>query len=186
MIISFDNKFRFFRRKYRKAEFNNIERLAESDPNEMWAKLKKLNNPPSSKVVLEIVREDGTISNDIKEILKRWHNDIGRLFSGLRNNPEFAYDDKFYEEIVEKKNEFQNLAPEQQDQQSRYDGNELNQNISFEELSKAIHKAKLKKAFIDIPNEAVKNTNAKRLLHNFFQLCFSSGLSPTEWLTFSK
>ena len=147
----------------------------------MWAKLKKLNNPPSSKVVLEIVREDGTISNDIKEILKRWHNDIGRLFSGLRNNPEFAYDDKFYEEIIEKKNEFENLAPEQQDQQSMYDGNELNQNISFEELSKAIHKAKLKKAFIEIPNEAVKNVNAKRLLHNFFQLCFTSGLSPTEW-----
>ena len=178
---TFDNKFRFFKRKYRKAEFKNIERLAESDPNEMWAKLKKLNNPPSSKVVLEIVREDGTISNDIKEILKRWHNDIGRLFSGLRNNPEFAYDDKFYEEIIEKKNEFENLAPEQQDQQSMYDGNELNQNISFEELSKAIHKAKLKKAFIEIPNEAVKNVNAKRLLHNFFQLCFTSGLSPTEW-----
>ena len=57
----------------------------------------------------------------------------------------------------------------------------MNKNISFEELSKAVDRAKLKKAFIEIPNEAVKNTNAKRLLHNFFQLCFTSGLSPTEW-----
>ena len=147
----------------------------------MWAKLKKLNNPPSTNAVLEIVREDGSISNDIKEILNRWHKDIGKLFSGLRDNPEFAFDDEFYEEVIEKKNEFENLAPEQQNQHSKYDSNELNMNISYDELSKAIDKAKIKKAFIDIPNEAVKNINAKKLLHNFFQLCFNSGLSPTEW-----
>ena len=162
-------------------EFENIEKLAESDPSAMWAKIKKLSDPPSTKAVLEIVREDGTISNDIQEILQRWHADIGRLFSGLKDNPEFAFDDKFYEEIIEKKNEFEKLAPEQQDQDSKYDSNDLNENISFDEVSKAIDKAKLKKAFIEIPNEAVKNKNAKILLFNFFQLCFASGLSPTDW-----
>ena len=103
------------------------------------------------------------------------------MFSGLKDNPEFAFDDKFYEEIIEKKNEFEKLAPEQQDQDSKYDSNDLNENISFDEVSKAIDKAKLKKAFIEIPNEAVKNKNAKILLFNFFQLCFASGLSPTDW-----
>ena len=178
---TFDSKFRYFKRKYKKAEFESIEKLAESDPNEMWSKLKKLSNPPSSKAVLEIVREDGTISNDVKEVLKRWHEDIGKLFSGLRENPEFAFDNDFYEEIIEKKNEFENLAPEQQDQQSDFNSSDLNKNISYDEVSRAIDKSKLKKAYIEIPNEAVKNENAKKLLHNFFQLCFSSGLSPTEW-----
>ena len=80
----------------------------------MWAKLKKLSNPPSTRAALEIVREDGYISTDMKEILKRWHSDISRLFSGLRENPDFAFDDAFYDEVVDKKNEFEALSPEDQ------------------------------------------------------------------------
>ena len=34
---------------------------------------------------------------------------------------------------------------------------------------------------IKLPNEAIKNQNAKLLFFKFFQLCFSSGLNPTEW-----
>ena len=71
----------------------------------MWAKLKKLSNPTSTKAVLEIVRADETISNDKKEVLKRWHTDISNLFSGLRNNPDFPFNDNFYQEILDKKNE---------------------------------------------------------------------------------
>ena len=48
-------------------------------------------------------------------------------------------------------------------------------------MSKAIDKLKFHKAYLDIPNEAMKNDNAKRLLQNFFNLCFISGLSPTDW-----
>ena len=103
------------------------------------------------------------------------------LFSGLRENPDFAFDDLFYEEILEKKQEFEALSPEDQEQQSEYNSEMLNKNLSFDEVSKAIDKAKFKKAYLDIPNEAVKNANAKILFHKFFQLCFISGLSPTEW-----
>jgi hypothetical protein len=52
----------------------------------MWSSLKKLNNPPSSRVALEIVREDDSISRDLKEILERWLKDISNLFSGIREN----------------------------------------------------------------------------------------------------
>ena len=69
----------------------------------MWKKLKQLSNPPSTRAALEIVREDKSISNDIQEILQRWHKDIANLFSGLRDNPEFAFDDNFYDEILQKK-----------------------------------------------------------------------------------
>ena len=117
----------------------------------------------------------------MKEILKRWHSDISRLFSGLRENPEFAFDDAFYDEVVDKKNEFEALSPEEQEQLGDYDSESLNVNLTFDEVSKAIDKAKLKKAYLDIPNEAVKNENAKILFHKFFQLCFISGLNPSEW-----
>ena len=178
---TFDSKFRFFKRKHKKSEFDNLEKLAETNPNEMWSKLKKLSNPSSTQAALEIVKDDGTISHDIKEILKRWHDDIGKLFSGFRENPEFAFDDEFYENILEKKAEFENLTADMQDEQCSFDNKPLNESISFNEVSIAIDKAKLRKAFIDIPNEAIKNDNAKLLLHKFFQLCFISGLSPSEW-----
>ena len=51
----------------------------------------------------------------------------------------------------------------------------------FTEVSKAIDRAKLGKAYLEIPNDAMKNKNAKILFHKFFNLCFLSGLNPSEW-----
>ena len=76
----------------------------------MWAKLKGLCNPPSTRAALEIVRADGSINTDMQEILERWYRDIGRLFSGVRDNPEMVFNDEFYQEILDKKREFDNLS----------------------------------------------------------------------------
>ena len=67
----------------------------------------------------------------------------------------------FYDEIVSKKNEFEALFPEEHEQLGDYNSESLNVNLTYDEVSKAIDKAKLKKAYLDIPNEAVKNENAK-------------------------
>ena len=76
----------------------------------MWQKLKKFGDLPSSKAVLEIIRDDDSISSDIQEILTKWYSDIGNLFSGIRENPELG--DLFYEEIKAKKRELENISPE--------------------------------------------------------------------------
>ena len=57
----------------------------------------------------------------------------------------------------------------------------INSEINYDEVSVAIEKSKLKKAYLAIPNEALKNTNAKLLLTKFFNLCFISGSNPTDW-----
>ena len=178
---TFDCKFRFFKRKHKKQQLFDLERDSVQNPQKMWEKLKKLGDPPSSKAVLEIIREDETISSDIQEILARWHKDISQLFSGLRENPEFSFDGGFYQEILAKKEELENISPEDFAQNSQYDPTELNSEILFAEVSKCIDKAKLKKAYLEIPNEALKNENAKLLLYRFFKLCFECGLNPTEW-----
>ena len=98
----FDNKFRYFKRKHKKEDFQDLEMSAKNNPTEMWKKYKQLSGPSSTRAALEIVREDESISTDIKEILQRWHKDISNLFSGLRDNPEFAFDDTFYDKIVTK------------------------------------------------------------------------------------
>ena len=178
---TFDSKFRFYKRKHKKHESIQLEQDSLKNPRNMWEKLKKLGDPPSSKAVLEIIRQDESISTDLQEILMRWQNDISKLFSGLREEPEFVFDDIFYEEILNKKKEFENICPEDVLQDSKYDSAELNSEILYNEVSKCIDSSKLHKAYLDIPNEALKNTNAKLLLYKFFKICFESGLNPADW-----
>ena len=91
----FDRKFRQTERNFKKQQNQELENNAKSNPTSMWSSLKKLNNPPSSRAALEIVRADDTISRDLKEILERWLNDISGLFSGVRESPGMAFDDQF-------------------------------------------------------------------------------------------
>ena len=89
----FDKKYRFYKRQFKSKDFKEMENMAENDPNLMWKKFKSLSEPKSSKVILEIIKDDKSISTDIKEILARWYADISGLFSGIRENPELAYND---------------------------------------------------------------------------------------------
>ena len=102
----------------------------------MWAALKKLNNFPDTKAALEIVRDDKTISNDVHEVLERWFWDISRLFSGLQEDPEVVFDETFYQEVLEKKQQFENLEKEQEDSEEDseedYDSSELNVDIGYD------------------------------------------------------
>ena len=177
----FDKKFRFYKREHRKKEYRDLETNAKNNPAEMWASLKRLNNSPNVKAALEIVREDGTISTDTKEILERWFKDISGLFSGIQEDTDIVFDEEFYQEILDKKKEFEELTGDQQTAHRDYNSEELNEGITYDEVSLAIDKSKLKKAYLEVPNEALKNKNSKILLHQFFDLCFRSGYNPSDW-----
>ena len=178
---NFDKKFRYFQRQHKKNEYSNLETSARSKQASMWEQLKRLDNPPTTRAALEIVRGDDTISRDLKEILERWFNDISQLFSGLREDPEVAFDDNFYQEVLNKKSEFENMSYDQQSQQCEYTSDDLNIGILYDEVSEAIDKSNLRKSYLEIPNEVMKNRNAKLLLFKFFNLCFISGLNPSDW-----
>ena len=176
----FDKKYRFFKRQHNKNEMKNLELNARSDPSAMWASLKRLNDPPKIKAALEIVREDKSISQDIKEVLSRWYSDISSLFSGMKNDPDVVFDDEFYNKIVDQKNQFE-LLSEQDVVRDELDYGNINDEITYDEVSAAVDDSKCKKAYLTIPNEALKNVNAKLLLAKFFNLCFMSGINPTDW-----
>ena len=162
-------------------QLNELEYNARSNPAEMWKALKRLNSPPTTKAALEIVRNDGTISTDVKEVLERWLADISRLFSGLQEDPEVAFDEAFYNEVLEKKREFENLAENHQPDSEDNDSTSINEEITYDEVSEAIDRSKMRKSYLEIPNEALKNKHSKLLLHKFFNLCFISGYNPTDW-----
>ena len=60
---------------------------------------------------------------------------------------------------------------------------EVRSDYTYDEVSIAIDKTKLKKSYLEVPNEALKNQHAKLILHRFFNLCicFSSGFCPCDW-----
>ena len=75
------------------------------------------------------------------------------------------------------------MSQEQQQEFSNFDfsSDDLNCELTFLEVSKAIDRAKCGKAYLEIPNEVMKNKNAKSILHRFFNLCFVTGLNPSDW-----
>ena len=65
----FDKTFRQYKRQHKASKLHELENLASSNSAEMWKKINALSEPKSSKVVMEIIREDGTISGDVKDVL---------------------------------------------------------------------------------------------------------------------
>ena len=169
------------KKSFLKKNQKTLNELALSRSPNIWDKIKKLNCPPQ-KSVAEVIKEDGSITRDGREVTDRWYSDISRLFSGLRDNPELAFDQSFYEKIINLKEEFENMTIEDQEAfSSAATDNTLNRNLEYQEVSESIDKAKSGKAFLEIPNEVLKNENAKSLLHKFLNLCFTTGLSSNDW-----
>ena len=103
------------------------------------------------------------------------------MFSGLQENPDVVFDEAFYNEVLEKKREFEELDDDLRPNPGGYDSDNLNEEISYDEVSEAVDKTKMRKSYLEIPNEALKNKHAKLLLHKFFNLCFVSGYNPSDW-----
>ena len=90
--------------------------------------------------------------------------------------------DEFLENVTNLKAKFDDLSCDEQEAESSFDSSALNCDITLAEVSAAIDNAKLGKAFLFVPNEALKNDSAKKLLHKMFSVCFRSGFSPQDWL----
>ena len=75
---NFVKVFRSCKRRHKKQELEDMASSAGRP--DMWEKLKRLSDPKSNRVVMEIIRDDGTISNDLKEVLCKWQRDISDLY----------------------------------------------------------------------------------------------------------
>ena len=95
----FDKSYRQAERKFRREKFNKIETAESKNPQEMWRLLKDLSEPKKERELLEIIRNDGTISNDKKEILQKWYKDYAESFGDLKSNPNPAFAYEFFERI---------------------------------------------------------------------------------------
>ena len=125
-------------------------------------------------VYIEIVKEDGSISHNIKEVLNRWFKDISGLYSEVKENPELNFNDEFYKKVVEKKEQFDRLvqASGGEPSQEINDPEEINYEISYDEVSEAIDRNKDKISYLEIPSEVLKNVQMKLLFHKFYNTLY--------------
>ena len=77
--------------------------------------------------------------------------------------------------------QFDALSPKEQCEKSNISDHIINPDLTLSEVSEAIDRAKLGKAYLEVPNEALKNPQAKRLLYEFYSICFQYGLAPCDW-----
>ena len=100
----------------------------------------------------------------------------------MKDDPDLVFDDEFFENIKNLKAKFDELSNDEQEAGSNFNSVNLNCDISYDEVAAAVDSAKLGKAFLFVPNEALKNDTAKKMLHKLFNVCFKSGFSPQDWL----
>ncbi|VDH90629.1 Hypothetical predicted protein [Mytilus galloprovincialis] len=147
----FDKKARQAERQYNAKQRDKITSLKTNDPKTFWDEINKL-GPTTTKQEIDCVNlENGSVSYNPDDILKKWKED----FSGLFNDTELnQISDEFLEStrklIQEWEEQMDSLKPELNNIQNEQTRNEseliLNSDITLTEVTDALKDAKTNKA----------------------------------------
>ena len=89
---------------------------------------------------MEVIRDDKSISKDIKEVLYKWHEDFSNNFSDLKDDPDAVFDDDFCDNIKRLRQEIEKLSPQEQSRKANISDHIINPDLSYNEVSAAIDK----------------------------------------------
>lgn len=184
----FDKKARQAERQYNAKQRDKITSLKTNDPKTFWDEINKL-GPTTTKQEIDCVNlENGSVSYNPDDILKKWKEDFSGLFNDTESN---QVSDEFLEStrklIQEWEEQMDSLKPETNNIQNEQTRNEseliLNSDITLKEVTDALKDAKTNKAtgIENIPNEVLKCEKLHKLLLKLFQLCFDRNILPTKW-----
>ena len=171
-----------FHKELRKAERNhnklvqeNIDSICTDNPKQFWHYIKKLGPQFKSDIPQEVYDKDGNIITDIDAVLNKWKTEYEQLYKPANEN----FDETFYRESLDLLRTAENrmndplYAPNQN----------LNKNISADEINKVIDKLKNKKApgLDNVPNEVLKSVAVRNCLLKLFRYYFDTGMLPNCW-----
>lgn len=117
-----------------------------------------------NKIPMEVIDDNGDIINDNDSVLLKWKNSFSDLYNTSTNNS--ILHEQSNDNVTNT-----NSVPEFEDE------------ISIFEMHKAIFNSKKEKASgIDgLPSEIFRNNTSVSFLHVLFNVCFNTGVIPTEW-----
>ena len=166
----FDKQVKHFKRQYKKRKDDELLEMQSKDQREFWRKIGHIgiSQDRQNTTPLEVKLDDGSVSDDLQTVLKKWQAD----FSNLLNPVTINDDDTTVREPL-------NTTTEN----AMTHDPELNREITNSEFMKVINKAKNNKApgHDDIPIDVLKNESAIQFLLRLFNTCLQTGKVPSQW-----
>lgn len=179
----FDRLYQKKRRQWMKKEKDKLCALMSENSRNFWKQIDKIGIGNERRKIPgdEVKLDNGYITTNEKEILQKWKNDFKSLFAE-KQCPNF--DSKF---LKESEILLQNYDKETKQYNKLQSENDtiINSDITYEEVYKAVYRAKLRKAsgIDEVPTEVLRNSTVISYLTKLFQQCFKSGLVPDAWKT---
>ncbi len=170
----FDKEARRLKRRWKREQVINLDKLNFDDPNDFWESIKRMGRKQKTKIPEEVYADDGSIATDLGEVLGRWETDYGSLFSGNLNDIETGLYIKHIRGLNEEFEKIDSFGPRMCYDRTFY---------RFE-VEKIVNKAKEHKApgFDGIVSEFLKNRVCIDALTALFNKCHETGLLPSNWL----
>lgn len=170
----FDRKYQYCRRKFVQGEQIKLVQNFKIDPKNFWRKIDRVGTgiERRSQIGQSVRLSDGSITNDSDLVLAKWCDDFNKL---LNNQVGANYDEQFLEHAKDYN---------RRSSMTKMDTTDiLSTDITHEEVTKCILRAKLNKApGIDcIPSELLKNDTLISALTRLYQYCFTHGIIPKDW-----
>ena len=168
----FDKSLKPKKRMYCHGKLIDIETCNTSNPGEFWEHIKCLGPTKRKEIPMEIEKEGKTVT-EVGEVLNKWRCEFELLhqFDNANFNQEF------------RKRKLNEESYCSQCFTSVGGDAELNCEISYAEVKRAVERCKNKKATgADcVTNELLKHECMIMLIHSLFVTCFEYGLIPDVW-----
>ncbi|CAG2203532.1 unnamed protein product [Mytilus edulis] len=162
----FDKLVQQSKRQYWHSCQEELVNLNKSDPRQFWRKIGNIGigNDRQSKIPNEVLRSDGSVTNNIDDVLQKWKDSFHSLLnSDPDNNNNFGVENLIVKNDIV--------------------CNDLDDYISFDEVYKVAMAAKNGKSpGVDcIQAELCKNYAVIFTLTKLFNICFKFGKVPNMW-----
>ncbi|CAG2197791.1 unnamed protein product [Mytilus edulis] len=160
---NFDRKAQRAKRHYWRNKVLRIDELESGNQREFWKEIGRIGvgQERCKLIPMEVQLQNGEITNDKDSVLSKWKNAFYDLLNANddSNTPETSIDSQ---RIHEPDIDCIGL-------------HELNDEISIDEVQRAVRSLKMNKAVgvVEIPAKLFKNVTVISLLHKLFNKCFS-------------
>ena len=146
------------------------------NPRDFWTQIGRIgmSNERKTSIPIEVLVDD-TVSTDYEHVMRKWKNDYDCLYNSDNSNSDF--DNRHLREVTN------SIADPNNNVFPKPDCSSLNGPITYDEVYKAVYRAKLRKAsgIDNIPSEILRNECCVGLLFKIISFCFEHGCIPSEW-----
>ncbi|CAC5418534.1 unnamed protein product [Mytilus coruscus] len=172
---TFDKLLRKEKRSYQMRQQQELLNLStENNTRDFWKKIGKLGiaNDRRSSIPMEVLTSEGNVCKDVNTVYDKWKRKYEHLF----NVTDCKYNEEF---LCTVQQQLENGITDHSGKESEI----LNNDISYDDVKKAVYRAKLNEAggLDQICAEFLRNTSCVNILFKIIKYAFDNGVVPATW-----